>query len=693
MKRTSRTLAATLMSIFAMVATMAVLPSASAEVVDATEPAAEEVADGASGLDVILDSPEVGSPGNETMGGAVPRTDSDDLYAARLANGKFDTTGGNMFDACAAPALESMRAWLASPYRAVGIYIGGISRSCAQPNLTPQWLNATSAMGWSHVPIYVGRQAACATYVKGGKRIPFPSRMSTDEATAGAQGREAALDAIVQMRSLGLDSSIPIYLDVEAYPTTNGPCVVSVRAFTHAWTATLHSQGYLSGLYGSASSMIRHAQIWTSQGTYARPDKLWFARWNGVADAYEPVLPDDEWAGHRIKQFAGGANCVNCTQTWGGVTIRIDANYIQSFTAPMLSLTAQRPTTIWDSKSVNVGTKPVRLAVAGIAGVPRDARAVVLNVEVVHPTAAGNLVVEPRGGTGTALTSASFGKGQQIATTVVVPVSARAIQFRTTEGKARVIVKANGYLSSSVSGSGDGVAAVAPQVLWDSKTASVSTRPVGLTMRGVAGVPADATSAILNVQVINPTANGALFVEPHGAGSSAAAQRFTRGTTVSTMVTVPLSTKAGQLRLSAGKARVVVSVLGYTSADASGRLTVTAPARLWDSVRPVLGTKPTGLAVAGRNEIPKDATAAVLSVQIVNPTANADLLIDPYGYRGNTRIQRVIRGQSTTATILVPLSNRAVQMRLSAGNARVIVNTVGFITDYVAPPEFDGISE
>ena len=44
---------------------------------------------------------------------------------------------GYAFDACTAPPLATMQAWkIASPYKGVGVYIGGVSRSCAQPNLT-----------------------------------------------------------------------------------------------------------------------------------------------------------------------------------------------------------------------------------------------------------------------------------------------------------------------------------------------------------------------------------------------------------------------------------------------------------------------------------------------------------------------------------------------------------------------------
>ena len=47
-----------------------------------------------------------------------------------------DAFTGLGFDACAAPSSRTMTAWAASPYRAIGVYIGGSNRGCSQPNLT-----------------------------------------------------------------------------------------------------------------------------------------------------------------------------------------------------------------------------------------------------------------------------------------------------------------------------------------------------------------------------------------------------------------------------------------------------------------------------------------------------------------------------------------------------------------------------
>src|SRR5579885_56663 len=69
---------------------------------------------------------------------------------------------GYAFDACRAPSTAALQAWTASPYRALGIYIGGVNRACKnQANLTPAWVQQVTSTGWSLLPLYVGQQAPC----------------------------------------------------------------------------------------------------------------------------------------------------------------------------------------------------------------------------------------------------------------------------------------------------------------------------------------------------------------------------------------------------------------------------------------------------------------------------------------------------------------------------------------------------
>src|SRR5258707_7681752 len=79
---------------------------------------------------------------------------------------------GAAFDTCTAPSLASLQAWGASPYRAVGVYLGGVNRTCSQPELTPAWTAQALALGWSPPPVYKGPQPPGGRNAPHQKNIP-----------------------------------------------------------------------------------------------------------------------------------------------------------------------------------------------------------------------------------------------------------------------------------------------------------------------------------------------------------------------------------------------------------------------------------------------------------------------------------------------------------------------------------------
>src|SRR5258705_8428094 len=87
------------------------------------------------------------------------------------------------FDACAAPSPRAMKSWGASPYRAIGVYIGGINRACSQPNLTAPWVGEQIAGGWHLIPTYVGRQAPTSAC---GSCAPLNANKATKQGTEAA---------------------------------------------------------------------------------------------------------------------------------------------------------------------------------------------------------------------------------------------------------------------------------------------------------------------------------------------------------------------------------------------------------------------------------------------------------------------------------------------------------------------------
>jgi Domain of unknown function (DUF1906) len=234
------------------------------------------------------------------------------------------TFTGSGFDACTAPSPQNMQTWLASsPYRAANIYIGGANRSCAQSNLTAAWVSQQTSAGWALIPTYVGLQAPCNTRAGLGK---------IDPASAPAQGRAAADDALVKAGALGIGAGSAIYFDMEAYPTTDAACRQAVLTFLSNWSTRLHELGYLSGVYSSADSGIKDLVGVYDSTAFVRPDHVWFARWDGKATVSDPVIPATDWPNHqRIKQYRGGHD-----ERWpdieGGVTINIDNDFLDVVT-------------------------------------------------------------------------------------------------------------------------------------------------------------------------------------------------------------------------------------------------------------------------------------------------------------------------------------------------------------------------
>jgi hypothetical protein len=251
-----------------------------------------------------------------------PRVRAAIVSHAKRAKGSVASVPGAVytglgFDACSTPSTSQMSAWSASPYRAVGVYIGGTNMACSQDNLTSTWVSTQSAAGWHLIPIYVGLQApsngcGCA---------------SMSSSSAAAQGTAAAHDAVSKAEAIGLSAGNPIYTDMEGYDTTSSN-TTAVMAFLQAWTNQLHASGYKSGVYSSASSGIRDlASRWGS--AYKEPDDIWIANWNGAKNTTDANAPSADWASHqRLHQYQGDHN-----ESYGGDTINIDGDYVDGATA------------------------------------------------------------------------------------------------------------------------------------------------------------------------------------------------------------------------------------------------------------------------------------------------------------------------------------------------------------------------
>ena len=236
---------------------------------------------------------------------------------------------GYGFDQCLAPTQAAMdRWWKKSPFSAVGIYISGDSRACrSQPNLSPTWVAAQVARGWRLLPIALGPQASCQPrfprYKDDFRISPKPAG---GYAVAAAQGAAEADKNAADATAYGIGPGSTIWYDLEGFNLGDTHCRESALVFTSSWVTRIKALGYVAGFYSSASSGIKMLDDARRlrPGQFALPDRIWIARWDGVANTSTTYIPEDGWRpGGRMKQYRGGHN-----ETWGGVTINIDSNFI-----------------------------------------------------------------------------------------------------------------------------------------------------------------------------------------------------------------------------------------------------------------------------------------------------------------------------------------------------------------------------
>lgn len=263
---------------------------------------------------------------------AAPSTPGIALTAStqnRVTPGDFTGYG---FDQCHTPSQKAMDTWwTTSPFTAVGVYLSGNSRACRdQPNLTSTWVSTQLQRGWRILPITLGPQASCQPrfprYDDDPKINPKPGSTGLYP-KAAAQGVAEAKSAVAAAQAVGIVAGSTLWYDLEGFDATKTACRESALRFLSSWTEQLHALGYVSGVYSSAGSgikMLDDARV-ERPDAFTLPDAIWIARWDGAANTSTSYIRNDGWRpGGRVKQYQGGHD-----ETWGGVTINIDRNFLQ----------------------------------------------------------------------------------------------------------------------------------------------------------------------------------------------------------------------------------------------------------------------------------------------------------------------------------------------------------------------------
>jgi SpoIID/LytB domain protein len=266
------------------------------------------------------------------------------------------------------------------------------------------------------------------------------------------------------------------------------------------------------------------------------------------------------------------------------------------------------------------------VVVAGKAGVPAGASAVVVNVTATNTTFEGHLRVWPAGlpMPNTSVLNTDPSKTQASLVTVGLGADG-AISIYNAIGSTDYLVDVLGYYTAS--GAGDRYTAVDPVRAFDSRTTGgklTDGAPRTIDVAAALGVPAASLDAV-TVNLTTASAAGAGYVVAFGSGAlpTTSSVNLQPGADVANRAVVPVSGGKITLELKGASSDVIVDLNGWYGASAGALFTPIDPARVLDTRQtgPALGPAGQRVAPVPSSVVPGGATAIVGTLTATNQTA------------------------------------------------------------------------
>ena len=311
------------------------------------------------------------------------------------------------------------------------------------------------------------------------------------------------------------------------------------------------------------------------------------------------------------------------------------------------------------------------LQVTGVAGIPTSGvSAVLLNVTAITPPTDGFITVGPRpAGVGDVFNDQfTYGDwpsasnlntkvGETVPNLVLARVGAGGkIRLYNFNYPTHMVADVAGWFDSSALTStsrGGAFYGVEPQRLLDTRNGLGEASAVSggkfapldsrtFTVAGIAGVPSDVESVVLNITAVSPTGTGWVTAYPDNtARPDASNLNLNLRSDRSNLVVVKVGSN-GKIRLFVAEAatHLIVDVFGYFKAtnNAEGKTTTINPTRIFDTRNGIGTTKARmnpgqtrTVQVAGAFGVPSNATAVYLNVTSVNASAWGWLAVWPTG--------------------------------------------------------------
>ena len=362
-------------------------------------------------------------------------------------------------------------------------------------------------------------------------------------------------------------------------------------------------------------------------------------------------------------------------------------------------------------------TRNHELKVTGVAGVPTSGvSAVLLNLTAVAPPTAGYVSVSPRPsasgdvfndqatyGAPPGTSNLNLTAGETVPNMVLARVGAGGtIRFTYAGfGDMNIIADVAGWFDTGAAGSAAGglgfTGLAAPARLMDTRNGIGDT--IGrfqpgddrvLKVAGIAGVPADAKSVVLNITSGAPRGIGFVTAYPTGQAMPVASNlNVNPGQTRANLSVVKVGPD-GNIRLAVFETDtdLVVDVFGYYGSG-GGKTTTIEPVRVVDSRsglgtprRPMNAQESRNVQVAGVGGVPANATGVLLNVTAVNTDSWGWLTVWPTGQRQPPSSNLNWEGGRIVPNMVVVAvgANGSISLYNDLGHTDILVDIFGYVT-------------
>lgn len=360
------------------------------------------------------------------------------------------------------------------------------------------------------------------------------------------------------------------------------------------------------------------------------------------------------------------------------------------------------PVRVLDTRTGLGATGPVParstidLQVSGVAGVPRDAVAVALNLTLTEQTEPTYLTVYPAPADpaqGPPLVSnVNARRGEHRANLVMVGLGdAGKVRIYNLTGSAHVVADLVGYVQPGLVGS---FQPVTPYRALDTRIGTGrpgTTEPLGPAGEAevpIAFAPANATAAIVNVTTAKPTAQTYLAAfKGASAWQGTSTVNTEPGEDSANLAVVPIDPATGTIRLrnANGTSHAVVDVQGFIVPGASDFTAALTPVRVLDT-RAGIGAR--GRVAAGSLQpvvvrgLPAGVTAVAVTVTAVDVSRDAFVRVARWGDPPPESSNLNVPAGGTRANLaIVPVrADGRLAVTVNTGDMDVVVDVSGWFT-------------